>query len=173
MCIVYTQASSSSIHIFSMCNNNIIVHIYSDSSSTAASVQYLNNNKSLPIYSRQNKLRTSSLQTVKAILDCPADLVCSSHPTCVNINCAFVVDTSKLQDSGDVKCDDCGVWKQTKTATNHLKLTIDEDGDVDCAKSVQCKSKKCYTLIRRHYTCKSSPDLSRHLSTLVSPCGKV
>ena len=94
--------------------------------------------------------------------------------TRVNINCAFVVDTSRLHDSsGDVKCDDCGVWKQTKTATNHLKLTFDEDGTVECAKSVQSKSKRCYTLIRRHYTCKSSLDLSRHISTLVNPCGKV
>ena len=150
-----------------------IVHTYSDSLSNAASIQYLNNNKSLPIYSRQNKLRTSSLQTVRAILDCPTDLVCSSHPTHINSNCAFVVDTSKLRDSNDIKCDDCGVWKQTKTATNHLKLTFDEDGTVDFAQSTQSKSKKCYTLIRRHYTCKSAPDLSRHISTLINPHGKV
>ena len=104
-----------------------------------------------------NKLRTSSLQTVRAILDCPTDLLCSSHPTRININCAFVVDTSKLRDANDIKCDDCGVWKQTKTATNHLKLTFDKDGTVDFARSTQHKSKKCYTLIRRHYTCTSSP----------------
>ena len=99
--------------------------------------------------------------------------MCSSHPTHINSNCAFVVDTSKLRDSNDIKCDDCGVWKQTKTATNHLKLTSDEDGTVDFAQSTQSKSKKCYTLIRRHYTCKSAPDLSRHISTLINPHGKV
>ena len=151
----------------------IHVHTYSDSSSNTASIQYLNDNKSLPIYSRQNKLRTSSLQTVRAILDCPADLLCSSHPANISINCAFVVDTSKLRDSNDTKCDDCGVWKQTKTATNHLKLTFDEDGTVNFAHNTQSKSKKCYTLIRRHYTYKSSPDLSRHISTLINPHGKV
>ena len=148
-----------------------IVHTYSDSSSNATSIQYLNN-KSLPIYSRQNKLRTS-LQTVRAILDCPTDLVCSSHPTHINSNCAFVVDTSKLHDSNDIKCDDCGVWKQRKTATNHLKLTFDEDGTVDFVQSTQSKSKKCYNLIQRHYTCKSAPDLSRHISTLINPHRKV
>ena len=84
-----------------------------------------------------------------------------------------MVDSSKLHDSNDIKCDDCGVWKQTKTATNHLKLTFDEDGTVNFAQSTQSKSKKCYTLIRRHYTCKSSPDLSRHISTLVNQHGKV
>ena len=47
-----------------------------------------------------------------------------------------------------------------KTTTNHLKLT-------------KSKSKKCYTLIRRHYTCKSSPNLSHHMSTLVNPNGRV
>ena len=148
------------------------MHTYSDSSN-AESIQYLNNNRSLPIYSRQNKLRTSSLHTVQAILDCPADLLCSSHPANISINCAFVVDTSKLRDCNDIKCDDCGVWKQTKTATNHLKLTFDKDGTVNFAQSAQSKSKKCYTLIRRHYTCKSSPDLSRHISTLINSHGKM
>ena len=115
------------------------MHTYSesDSSSNAASIQYLNDNKSLPIYSRQNKLRTSSLQTVRAILDCPANLLRSSHPINISINCAFVVDTSKLRDSNDIKCDDCGVWKQTKTTTNHLKLTFDEDGAVNIATQPQ------------------------------------
>ena len=106
-----------------------------------------------------------------AILDCPADLLCSSHPANISINCAFVVDTSKLH---DLKCDDCGIWKQTKTASSHLKLTFDEDGVVNSAQGTQSKSKKCYTLIQRHYTCKSSPDLSRHISTLINPYyGKV
>ena len=107
------------------CNSITCVHTYSDSSN-AESIQYLNNNRSLPIYSCQNKLRTSSLHTVRAILDCPADLLCSSHPANISINCAFVVDTSKLRDCNDIKCDDCGAWKQTKTATNHLKLTFDK-----------------------------------------------
>ena len=66
----------------------------------------------------------------RAILDCPTDLVCSSHPTHINVNCTFVVDTSKLRDSNDIKCDDCGVWKQTKTVTTDLKLTFDEDRTV-------------------------------------------
>ena len=83
------------------------------------------------------------------------------------------MDTSKLRDPNDIKCDDRGVWKQTKTATNHLKVTFDEDGIVKSVKSTPSKSKKSYTLIRRHYTCKSSPDFSRHISTLTNPHGKV
>ena len=153
--------------------HTMYAHTCSESSLEVARIQYLNEDKCLPIYSRQNKLRTSSQQTISAILDCPSDLLCSSHPTHISINCAFVVDTSKLRDSNDIKCDDCGVWKQTKTATNHLKVTFDEDGMVKSVKTTQSKSKKSYTLIRRHYTCKSSPDLSRHISTLTNPHGKV
>ena len=47
----------------------------SDSSNDENAIEYLNDNKCLPIYSRQTKLRTSSILTVKAILDCPTDLL--------------------------------------------------------------------------------------------------
>ena len=97
----------------------------------------------------------------------------TKHPTQININCAFVIDTSKLQDSGDAKCDDCGAWKQTKTATTFLHVQFDEDGSVTSVKCCPNSSKKkYYTLICRHYTCKSSPDLSRHISLLSDPSGQ-
>ena len=92
----------------------------------------------------------------------------------IDINCAFVVDTSKLRDSGDTKCDDYGAWKQTKTATTDLRIRFHEDGSV--ASAMCCpknRTKKHYTLVRRHYTCKSSPDLSRHISILSDPSGQV
>ena len=145
---------------------------YSETSTDASSIEYFNGDVALPIVSRHNKVRTSSLHTVRAILDTPKDLISTKHPTQININCAFVVDTSKLGDSGDTKCDDCGAWKQTKTATTHLYVHFDEDGSVN---SVRCcpriSKKKYYTLVRRHYTCKSSPDLSRHISILSDPSG--
>ena len=124
----------------------------------------------MPIVSRQNKVRTSSLHTVRAILDTPKELISTKHPTQISINCAFVVDGSKLNDSGDTKCDDCGAWKQTKTATTHLLVQFDNDGSVNSVQCCPSKSKKrYYTLLRRHYTCKSSPDLSRHISVLSDP----
>ena len=91
---------------------------------------------------------------------------------CVPNNCAFVVDTSKLGDPGDTKCDDCGAWRQTKTATTHLNITFSDDGHVD---SVKCcsniRKQNHYILVRRHFTCKSSTDLSRHISVLYDPSG--
>ena len=46
---------------------------------------------------------------------------------CVLINCTFVVDSGSLLDSEDTKCDDCGTWKQTKTATTYLRIHFFEN----------------------------------------------
>ena len=135
--------------------------------------RYLHGDIALPIFSRRNQVRTSALYTVQAILDTQKDFVCSKHPTQVNINCSFVVDTSKLQDPEDTKCDDCGAWKQTKTATTYLTILFcDDDGTVDSVEgSNKQNNRGVYTLVRRHYTCKSSPDLSRHIFVLCDPSG--
>ena len=111
-------------------------------SSSDSSIEYFNGDVELPIVSRQNHVRTSSLHTVRAILDTPPDLVSTKHPTQININCAFVIDVSKLQDSGDTKCDDCGAWKQTKTATTFLHINHDEDGSVASVKCCPISSKE-------------------------------
>lgn len=118
-------------------------------------MEFLNGDLGLPILSRHNKLRTSSLYTVRAILDSPAKYLCAKHPSRININCEFVVDTAKLKDAEDIKCDDCGVWIQTKTATTYLKIVLSDDGSVDSVECVLFKGRKKYfTLIRRHYICK-------------------
>ena len=86
----------------------------------------------------------------------------------------FVVDSGSLLDSEDTKCDDCGTWKQTKTATTYLQINLFENNKVASVHSCSGVSKKkVYVLIRRHYVCKSSPDLSRHISVLLDPSGKV
>ena len=137
-------------------------------------IEYLNGDVALPIFSRQSRQRTSSLHTVRSILDSSDDIICSKHPIQVDTNCTFIVDSTKLSDPGDVKCDDCGAWRQTKTATTNLQIIFFENGSVS---SVQVQpslttKRRCYTLISRHYTCKSSPDLSRHISMLLDPTGQ-
>jgi len=86
-----------------------------------------------------------------------------------------VVDTSKLQDPVDTKCDDCGAWKQTKTATSYLNISFFDDGTVDSVENCSAvnggNNRNMYTLVCCHYTCKSSPDLSRHISVLCDPSG--
>ena len=140
-------------------------------SSEESPVEYFNGDVALPILSRRSRIRTSSLHTIRAILDTPQELMCTKHPTQININCAFVVDTSKLHDPGNTKCDDCGAWKQTKTATTHLKITFCSGGvdSVKCCSNITKQNH--YTLVRRHYTCRSSTDLSRHISVLYDPSG--
>lgn len=36
--------------------------------------------------------------------------ICQSVPKCVDVNAAFIVDTSSLGSRDDVKCDDNGAW---------------------------------------------------------------
>ena len=85
-------------------------------------IEYLNGDVALPIFSRQSRQRTSSLHTVRSILDSSDDIICSKHPIQIDTNCTFIVDSTKLSDPGDVKCDDCGAWRQTKTATTNLQI---------------------------------------------------
>ena len=87
-------------------------------------------------------MRTSSLYTVRTILDTLADLVCTKHPTSINSNCTFVVDSESLLDSEDTKCDDCGTWRQTKTATTYLHIDLFENSKVSSVHSCPRVSKK-------------------------------
>ena len=144
---------------------------FSESANSSASdIEYFNGDSSLPLLTRRSRVWTSS---VKAILDTPKKFIRTKHPTQININCAFVVDTSKLDSSGDTKCDDCGAWRQTKTATTHLRICFDTDGAVSSVKcSTKGKRKKCYALVRRHYRYVSSPDLTRHIAMLLDLSGQ-
>ena len=73
------------------------------------------------------------------------------------------MDSGSFLDSEDTKFDNCG-RKQTKTATTYLRINLFENGKVTSVHSCpRVSKKKVYTLIRRHYVCKSSPDLSRHI----------
>ena len=148
-----------------------IMWICFSTSSISSNVEYFNGDAALPIFSRHSRIRTSSLYTVRSILDTPSELVCTKHPSQININCSFVVDTSKLLHPGDLMCDDCGTWKQTKTATTCLHIRFEDNGSVQSVQSCPGLAKRKYTLVRRHYTCKSSPDLSRHISILKDPSG--
>ena len=115
------------------------------------------------------------MYTVRTILDTPVNFVCTKHPTNININCKFVVDSGSLLDSEDTKRDDCDTWKQTKTATTYLRINFFENGQVSSVHPCPSASKKkVYTLLRRHYACKSSSNLSRHiLVVLLDPSGKL
>ena len=150
-----------------------VPYLCSDSSATSP-IEYFNDDVSLPIFSLHTQIHTSSLYTVRAILDTPADLVCTKHPANINITCAFVVDSGSLLDSEDIKYNDCGTWKQTKTATTYLRINLFENDTVSSVQSCpNALRKKVYTLLRRHYVCTSSPDLSRHISVLLDSSGKL
>ena len=134
----------------------------SDCSDGSGDIEYFNGDVNLPMVSHQSRVCTSALHIVRAILDTPQGLISTKHPTEININCAFVIDTIKLEDASDAKCDDCGAWRQTKTATTNLQVKFEEDGCVGNVNICLGKNKKRYhTLVHRHYMCKSL-DFSRH-----------
>ena len=91
-------------------------------SSGCCNIKYFNDDPALPIFSHQSRQCTSSLRIAESILDTSKDLVYSTHPK-TDSNCTFVVD-----DPDDIKCDDCGTWKQTKTATSTLHIDFFTNG---------------------------------------------
>ena len=135
------------------------------------------------MYSQQTKQRISSLEYVRALLDCleyvrtlldcPSSYICTSHPTQFDRNAVFVIDSSSLKAADDIKCDDCGAWRQTKTATVYVEIDFMDCGSVLSVKNV-CRSsqQKIYSLFCRHYTCLSSPDLTRRIAVITLLCGK-
>lgn len=165
--------TSSSDELRQASSSMLMLHVYYGFFLYSCSIEYFNGDMSLPIFSRRNRVRTATLYVVKAILDTERDYVCTKHPIQVDSNCTFVVDTSKLRDAGDIKCDDCGAWKQTKTDSKPVSIGFDEDGLVASVQTGSGNTKKCYTLIRRHYACVSSPDLSRHIASLTDHKGRV
>ena len=127
--------------------------------------RYLHGDMALPIFSQWTQVRTSALYTVRAILDTQKKLVCSKHPTQIYINCSFVVDISILQDP-DV---------MTVVHGSIASISFFYDGTVDSVENCSAvnggNNHNMYTSVHCHYTCKSSPDLSRHTSVLCDPSG--
>jgi hypothetical protein len=49
------------------------------------------------------------------------DLVATRVPTNVENNTVFIIDTTKLSDKDDIKCDDLGAWLCIKEICVHIR----------------------------------------------------
>ena len=71
-------------------------------------------NLETPVYTREKEVFTPK-QTVELLLNCETYVdrseICTAQPLRVQHNCTFIADLRKLKDTGDVKCDDLGSWK--------------------------------------------------------------
>lgn len=92
--------------------------------------------------------------------------VASRVPTNVEKNTVFVVDTSKLSDKDDIKCDDLGAW--TCTGSKKFAYSINETGNIrkedETDKSFE-ETVSVYNVQRQFYSNKSMPSLRKTIIT--------
>ena len=126
-------------------------------------IKHWNNDPCLPIHS-QPKERISTTDAVNIILDedLPRNKVCTKTPTLVSINCLFVVNWEKLKNPKDLACDDMGSWRLNKTYRSTFSICTNT---VVFSKHSK-RAEGSYTLIRRYYFNKSSPDVCKTMCTV-------
>jgi hypothetical protein len=101
--------------------------------------QYYEGDRGLPEFARiaSHRKRLFSLEsTVKCLLHpqhSPQHL-CTKAPTSVNHNVCFLVDCKALEDSGDIECDDMGVWRNNRVDTTQVLVLRDTNKVVKVSK---------------------------------------
>ena len=108
---------------------------HSDENSDGISSEYIkkvhlyNNDPALPVYRWG---LTNGLATDVAVILLKEQIhltqIATRVPTCISKNTAFVVSSTKLRNSEDIRCDDMGTW--TYTGSKTFPYNIDEDGKV-------------------------------------------
>ena len=101
--------------------------------------------------------------------------IATRGPTSVENNTVFAVDTSKLTDKDDVKCDDLGAWDYT--GSKSIFYRMDEDGKLTKVNKKEETDKEVgiFVIKRRSYTNLSLKYLRRITMTAtetVSTCPK-
>ena len=93
-------------------------------------VHFYNNDPALPVYrwGLTNGLATDDVAGILLKKQIHLTQIATRVPTCISKNTAFVVDSTKLHNSEDIRCDDMGAW--TYTGSKTFSYHIDEDGKV-------------------------------------------
>ena len=86
-------------------------------------------------------------------------------PTCISKNTAFVVDSTKIRSSEDIRCDDMGAW--TYTGSKAFSYYIDEDGKVH--RGNDSENHKEYQFFKN----KSLPSLQKVIITAQNAISKI
>lgn len=95
----------------------------------------------------------------------PFNKICAVTPRHVMANRSFIVDTTKLEDTGDLIADDCGGWKNN--GQHNFKFDINENELIRLDDKSLCAS---VILQRTYYNNRSSKDFRRIISFVM---GKV
>ncbi len=93
---------------------------------------------------------------VKILLDPQIDptKVCKQRPVMIEKSSTYVVDLDSLQDPGDVKKDNFGVWKHSGSHDLKFESRVTEDGELEIGKGVFSSSEgwELFSLRRLHST---------------------
>ena len=132
-------------------------------------VRFYNNDPALPVY-RWGLLNGLATDDVAAILlkeQIHLTKIATRVPTCISKNTAFVVDSTKLLNGEDIRCDDMGSWIYTGSKT--FSYYLDEDGKVHR----DSENHKEYQLSRQFFKNKSLPSLRKVIITAQNVISKI
>ena len=125
------------------------------------------------MYSREKDV-CSPKDTVELLMNCETYVdrsqICSAQPLRVQHNCTFIVDLGKLKDTGDIKCDDLGSWKNN--GSKQFSFHLEDEGGYLFAKSV-CDSddEENKFILRREYYQLRNPtttDFRKRIDIIIS-----
>ncbi len=121
----------------------------------------------MPVFDWANKIKTP-IEILNILLK-PTDsrTTCSSVPNNIAHNVCFLVDKESLQSSNDWKSDDMGSWRNNGVQNFHLGMQGESVFYLEGDDATQDGISQ-YTLKRTYYKNKSSPDLRKIVSFLVS-----
>ena len=113
-------------------------------------------------------LKYTAERVVKILLDPNLDSsrICKRRPVAVNSSSTYVIDLDSLQDPGDVKKDNFGVWNHSGSHDMKFESRTTEDGVVEIGKGVLSSGGgwECFALRRLHSTHPSNPKFRRMLA---------
>ena len=112
-------------------------------------------------------------ETVELLLNCGSYVdtseICTAQPLRVQHNCTFIVDLNKLNDIGDMKCDDLGSWKNN--GSKKFSFHVKDEGGYILAMSVtddeETKDPE-YALRREYFQLRNSTDFRKRIDTIIS-----
>ena len=134
-------------------------------------VCFYNNEPELPVYrwGLTNGLATDDVAAILLKEQIHLTKIATRVPTCVSKNTAFIVDSTKLSNGEDIRCDDMGAW--TYTGSKAFSYYIDEDGNVH--KGDNSEDHKQYQLSRQFFKNKSLPSLRKVIITAQNLTSKI
>ena len=134
-------------------------------------VRFYNNDPALPVYrwGLLNGLATDDVAAIHLKEQIHLTKIATRVPTCISKNTAFVVDSTKIRSSEDIRCDDMGAW--TYTGSKVFPYYIDEDGKVH--RGNDSENHKEYQFTHQFFKNKSLPSLRKVIITAQNVISKI